>query len=57
MKRPPRKLPVFGRCPVCGTEFWSLADQRWCSRDCALDAKRLAGRAPPKRPSAEKIQQ
>jgi hypothetical protein len=56
MTRPPRKPPVFGRCPVCGTEFWSLADQRWCSRDCARAAKRHADSTPLKRPSAEKIQ-
>jgi predicted nucleic acid-binding Zn ribbon protein len=46
---PNRKLPVFVRCPVCGTEFRRNLDQRWCSRDCAQDARRRARRAPPKR--------
>ena len=39
---PNRKRPVFVRCPVCGTEFRSAANQRWCSRDCLQTAQRLA---------------
>jgi hypothetical protein len=52
---PNRKPPVFLRCPVCGAEFWSTADQRWCSRDCLNAARRRAGGAPPKRRIAEKL--
>jgi hypothetical protein len=43
---PDRKLPVFLRCPVCGTEFRRNLDQQWCSRDCAQDARRRADGAP-----------
>jgi hypothetical protein len=39
-----RKPQVFARCPVCGTEFRSTANQRWCSRDCLHAAKQLARR-------------
>jgi hypothetical protein len=46
---PNRKRPVFVRCPVCGTEFWSTADQRWCSRECAGAARCGAGGAPQRR--------
>jgi hypothetical protein len=42
MKRPPRKPPVFVRCPVCGTEFRRTANQRWCSRDCVAQAGHIA---------------
>jgi uncharacterized C2H2 Zn-finger protein len=52
---PNRRRPVFLRCPVCGAEFRSTADQRWCSRDCMHAAKRRAEDAPPKRQSIEKI--
>ena len=51
---PNRKLPVFVRCPVCGTEFRLIAEQRWCSIDCARAARRQARDAAPERPIAEK---
>jgi hypothetical protein len=58
--RPNRKRLVFVRCPVCGVEFCQLnPDQRWCSTDCAHDARRCVGEAPPKRamPSVDKDRQ
>jgi hypothetical protein len=42
---PNRKLPVFARCPVCGTDFRRTANQRWCTRECALDARHRASQA------------
>jgi hypothetical protein len=48
---PNRKLPVFLRCPVCGTEFRSNLGQRWCTRDCAKAARRGAEGAPSERQS------
>jgi hypothetical protein len=52
---PNRRRPVFLRCPVCGTEFRSTANQRWCSRACAGAARRRTEDAPPKRRIAEKL--
>jgi hypothetical protein len=49
-----RKPPVFGRCPICGTEFQNFSDQQWCSTDCARAVKRRAGCAPPERQIAKK---
>jgi hypothetical protein len=45
--RPARKPPVFVRCPVCGAEIWLSRGQRWCSRQCAQEAKHSAGAASP----------
>jgi hypothetical protein len=44
---PNRKPPVFVRCPVCGAEIWLSRGQRWCSRECAQEAKHSAGAASP----------
>jgi hypothetical protein len=54
-RRPNRKRREFVGCPICGVEFCRLTlDQRWCSKDCSQHAKRLTGRAPPKRQIAAK---
>jgi hypothetical protein len=53
-RRSNRKPPVFLRCPVCGTEFRQIADQRWCSVDCARAARRQARSETPKRQIAAK---
>jgi tRNA(Ile2) C34 agmatinyltransferase TiaS len=52
---PNRRRPVFLRCPVCGTEFRSTANQRWCSRDCGHAARHRAREAPPEHRIAEKL--
>jgi hypothetical protein len=54
MTRQPRKPPVFLRCPVCDTEFRSVANQRWCSVDCARATKRGVRRAPPRADSTQR---
>jgi hypothetical protein len=51
---PNRKPPVFLPCPICGTHFRRIAEQQWCSRDCAQDARRHA-RSAAKRRFTEKI--
>ena len=45
------KRPEFRVCPVCGVEFslHSFKDQRTCSSDCAMKAKRRAAAASDRR--------
>jgi hypothetical protein len=50
-----RKRSHFVRCPVCDAEFHrQIPGQRWYSRTCAQQEKRLAGGFPSKRVIAEK---
>jgi integration host factor subunit beta len=51
---PNRKPPLFARCPVCGTEFCSNSGQRWCTRECAQDARHQITRQA-KRTTAKKV--